>query len=411
MLLKENIRNSPWLTLILSFGAVLLVFCIVLYPDQAFQASLQGLSIWWKLIFPSLLPFLVLSEMMIAFGFVHGLGVLLDPVMKRLFGIPGVGGWALAIGWTAGYPAGAEATAKLRKQQAIDRHEAHRLLALSHVSNPIFIVVVVGVGFLHQPQTGILLGVLHWGSALITGIILHVISPRHTKSSLKDNTTEQSLSSPNNHTPKRRWQLVIEAIEEAHRSDGRTFGKLLGDTVSSAVQRLMMIGGYMMIFSIIAHLFHFLLPFAIEPYWVQGFFEIHLGSYAFSQIQTLSTLVQMALLSGVLAWSGVCAHLQVRSLTQSTDMSHIFFIATRFLHAILAMIITFACWNPLQSLMERVMPTLLPAWSTAKGPTTQWLTQFEGWFAWYVLPIWFIGILALLLLCSGIYSLFRRRHS
>ncbi|OPA77850.1 nucleoside recognition domain-containing protein [Paenibacillus selenitireducens] len=409
--MNKNIRTSPWLTLISSFGAVLLVFCIVLYPDQAFQASLQGLSIWWKLIFPALLPFLVLSEMMIAFGFVHGLGILLDPVMKRLFGIPGVGGWALALGWTAGYPAGAEATAKLRNQQALERHEAHRLLALSHVSNPVFIVVVVGVGFLHQPQTGILLGIFHWGSALLTGIILHIISPRPPRTFLTDDTTVQTLSSPNSHAPKRRWQQIIGAIEEAHRSDGRTFGKLLGDAVTSAVQRLMMIGGYMMIFSIIAKIFHFLLPFTIESYWVQGFFEIHLGSYAFSHIQTLSTLVQMALLSGVLAWSGICAHLQVRSMTQSTDMSHIFFIATRFLHAILAMIITFACWNPLQSLMGRVMPTLLPAWTSAEEPTSHWLTQFQGWFSWYVLPIWFIGILALLMLGSGMFSLFRRRHS
>ncbi len=98
-------------------------------------------------MFPGLLPFLVLSELMLAFGAVHALSSLLDPVMRRGAGMPGTAAWPVALGWTAGYTAGAEATASLRKQQAVSRREGQWLLAVSYMPNPMFMFIVIGAGF------------------------------------------------------------------------------------------------------------------------------------------------------------------------------------------------------------------------------------------------------------------------
>ena len=37
-------------------------------------------------------------------GVVHFLGVLLEPLMRPLFNVPGVGAFALSMGLAAGYP-------------------------------------------------------------------------------------------------------------------------------------------------------------------------------------------------------------------------------------------------------------------------------------------------------------------
>lgn len=405
---KPTPRTSPWLTMVLSFGAIVLVFCIVLYPDQAFQASLQGLSVWWKLIFPTLLPFLVLSEMMIAFGLVHGLGVLLDPVMRRLFGIPGVGGWAFALGWTVGYPAGAEATAKLRQQQALSAQEANRLLSLSHVSNPIFIIVVLGVGFLHQPQTGIIIGLLHWTSAIVTGIILQMLSrtKQSTSSPHFEKNDAQSAAVTDAKADTKRWQLALNAMEQAHQADGRSFGRLLGDAVTAAVQKLMMIGGYIIMFSIVAHVLLTLIPAAIKPAYIQAVLELHIGTYALSNLPQSSAILQMTLLSGALAWSGFCAHLQVRSLTLAAGLNHTYFLISRIMHSMIAMLMTMACWTPLQALFRAVSPTIAPVWDTNSGEA---IPQSAFTFPWYVLPSIFAGILLTLLLLSLCISFAKRR--
>lgn len=108
--------------------AIVLAIAIILSPESSFRASLQGLKLWWTLVFPALLPFLMLSEMLTATGFVHGLGVLLEPVMTRIFRLPGSGGWTLALGMTAGFPAGAGGVQLLHKQGSITDKEAGRWL-------------------------------------------------------------------------------------------------------------------------------------------------------------------------------------------------------------------------------------------------------------------------------------------
>lgn len=85
-------RSTPFIPGIM---AILIAIAIIISPESSFEASLQGLKLWWTLVFPALLPFLMLSEMLTASGFVHGFGVLLEPLMKRSFvcPVPAAGPW------------------------------------------------------------------------------------------------------------------------------------------------------------------------------------------------------------------------------------------------------------------------------------------------------------------------------
>ena len=67
----------------LASAAVLMVASLIIMPEESFEASVRGLDIWLEIVFPSLLPFLIISEMLIAFGVVKFLGVFLEPFMGR----------------------------------------------------------------------------------------------------------------------------------------------------------------------------------------------------------------------------------------------------------------------------------------------------------------------------------------
>lgn len=410
-----NRHDSPIVTVIMGFSAVLLVVCIVLYPDQAFQASLQGLSIWWKLVFPALLPFLVLSEILIAFGWVHALGVLIDPLLRVLFRIPGVGGWAMSLGWTAGYPAGAVAAVKLRQQKALSRQEAQRLLALSHVSNPVFMIVVVGVGFLHQAELGLMIAIVHWSSIVITGLLLRWFAPPSPEPAPERAALARSASVKGGMFA--RVRRMIEAMRDAHRQDGRSFGKLLGEAVGSAVQTLLMVGGYMMIFSVVIQVVRLAVPQEISRYAINGLFEINLGAHAVSTAPFASQMWQMALLGAILAWSGISAHLQVRSITRATDLSYASFLGARLLHAAVAFVLTFALWQPLQRLVGgnvRSLTTLYApqSWDASReaaAPLTESLFRALTAVQPYALLLWLILLLSLMIVLSAAIAAFRPR--
>lgn len=91
--------------------------------------------------------FFIVSEILIGFGVVHFLGVLLEPFMRPLFKVPGIGGFVWAMGMASGYPAGAKLTARLRQQQQLSAIEAERLVSFTNSSNPLFIFGAISVGF------------------------------------------------------------------------------------------------------------------------------------------------------------------------------------------------------------------------------------------------------------------------
>lgn len=106
---KRELASLVW-----TCGALLLVACLVVYPQAVFMASQRGLKAWWEIVFPALLPFFIGTELLIGFGVVRFMGVLLEPVMRPLFNLPGAASFVVAVGFTSGFPIGSAITAQLR---------------------------------------------------------------------------------------------------------------------------------------------------------------------------------------------------------------------------------------------------------------------------------------------------------
>ncbi|WP_302621267.1 nucleoside recognition domain-containing protein, partial [Bacillus amyloliquefaciens] len=120
---------SKFHTFLISLFFIFLTATVISHPQASFEASKTGLSMWWEVVFPSLLPFFILSELLIGFGIVKFVGLLLEPFMRPIFRVPGVGGFVLAMGMASGNPAGAKLTARLRQDKQISRVEAERLVS------------------------------------------------------------------------------------------------------------------------------------------------------------------------------------------------------------------------------------------------------------------------------------------
>ncbi|GGG12732.1 nucleoside recognition domain-containing protein [Paenibacillus abyssi] len=327
-------------TVILGMISLWLVASIVQQPDEAFHAALQGLSVWWNIVFPGLLPFLVLAELMLAFGAIHALSALLDPIMRRMLGLPGAAAWAIALGWTAGNTAGAEAVALLRKRQAVSRSEGQWLLALSHMPSPMFMLVVIGAGFLHHPPLGAFIAITVWISAMLGGALMLLLPrPARSASSFMIDNRSESL-----------FKRAGRAMMAGRREDGRSFGKVLGDAVTSGVQKLMTIGGLMIVCSLLVRLLQLSLPDHLSFLAFSGLYESHLGAYSASLLSLpLGTPLALAAIAAVLSWGGWSSLLQANSVIAGTDLRFIPFVLARALHAVIAFGMAMLLWKPFQA--------------------------------------------------------------
>ncbi|MCU6712304.1 hypothetical protein M6D81_26745 [Paenibacillus sp. J5C_2022] len=354
-------------TIMIAVLSIALVCSIILQPDASFQASLQGLAVWWNLIFPGVLPFLVLYEIMLAFGLVHALGALLSPLTSRLFRLPGEAGLALMLGFLGGYTAGTDATAALRKRQRITRSQAERLLAYAHMPNPLFMLVVVGAGFLHRPMTGVVIAAAVWLSAL--WLLL-------ATSLLPGKSDPLANGRAGNEAATGLLRSASSAMEAARKQDGRSFGTVLGEAVSSGVQKLLVIGGFILFAAVLAKLCEPLLApmLTAVPFLGSALFESHLGAYAASDWQQHTDAVTgAAVIAATLAWSGFGGILQAAHSASGTDLRLLPFMAHRIVHAVHAALFVFLLWKPLSLLSQYLggsyaLPTSTSPAGTTTGP-------------------------------------------
>lgn len=319
----------------------LLAIAMFYYPQEVVLSAADGLSLWWKFVLPALLPFFILSELLMGAGFVHFLGVLLEPIMRPVFRLPGQASFVLAMSFTSGIPIGAVLTSKLRQQNAVTREEGERLLAFTSNPSPGFMFGAVASSMMGKPGLGVVLaGSVYLGNLLV-GILFRFY--RMKKS-------EELLSGPPS------LKMAYQELQRAQIQDNRPFGQLLGDAIRQSVNTILLVGGFITIFSVLVHMLEVLRITMSLGYLLQllssgaitlpavsaivnGFLETTLGCR--TTINAFSTLhLQVGILAALLGWGGLSVFAQVASFTSTTDLRFTPFVVGRAMHAMFAFILS-----------------------------------------------------------------------
>ncbi|QKY68943.1 sporulation integral membrane protein YlbJ [Lentibacillus sp. CBA3610] len=340
-------------TIFLAGITVSIAISLIKYPDQSLEASIRGLNMWWEVVFPSLLPFFITAELLISFGFVKFLGVLCEPIMRPLFNVPGAGSFAWAMGMTSGYPTGAKISARLREEKQLTRIEAERLVSFTNASSPLFIFGAISVGFFYDVKLGIVFAASHYIGNALVGICMRFYGRKAEK-----NTTKSA----------KKKVSIIRAFQEMHRTrlnDPRPFGKIIGDAVVNSIQTLMMVGGFIILFSVFTKLLYivgvtpaiaswfqyilqiFTLPIDLALPLLSGLFEITLGASQVSQEESANLMEKIIVVSFILGFNGLSVQAQVASILAPTDIRFAPYFFARILHGVFAAILTVFFYTPL----------------------------------------------------------------
>ncbi|HEY8875415.1 MAG TPA: sporulation integral membrane protein YlbJ [Desulfosporosinus sp.] len=361
----------------------LLALGMFIYPQEVLSSAAGGLVLWWRFVLPALLPFFILSELLMAAGFVHFLGVLLESFMRPVFRLPGKTAFVVAMGYTSGFPMGAVLTARLRQAGEITRVEGERLLAFTNNPSPGFMFGAVASGMLGKPTLGIILTSSIYLANLLVGFLFRFYratpGPRHA-------TRLPSF--------KQAWQ----EMKDAQSKDNRAIGQILSDAIKQSITTVLMVAGFMAFFSVIlrllniwhvteflANLVHIVIKGISIPIlqaFFNGLFEMTLGCQG--TIQAISELNhQVALLALLMGWSGLSVFAQVAGFISETDLRFSPFVVARTLQGIIALGL-----SQLFLLVTKVPTSAL----VLQIPSTSVLF----WNTWQASSFVFIGIMGLL---------------
>jgi len=265
------------------------------------------------------------------------LGILLEPIMRPLFNVPGCGSFALAMGITSGYPVGAKLTAKMREEKLLTKTESERLLSFTNNSGPLFIVGAVAVGMFNTPKIGFILLFCHILACITVGIFFRFYGCKKTSGKNPECSN-----------------ILKKFKKELANTQSVNIGEILGDSIRSSINTILTIGGFIILFSVIINLLletgviniaaaflSLLFPLSgisreIISSVLSGFFEITTGINMISKLEGISFAQQLSAISLILGWAGLSVHFQVYSIISKTDISIKPYLFGKLMHGLFA---------------------------------------------------------------------------
>lgn len=117
---------------------IYLVFLLLRFPTLSLQYASVGLNLWFQKMIPTLLPFMILSGILIRMNLTEGFVRLIHPFLRLIFRTSPNGSYTLIMGFLCGFPMGARIIGELYGTGKLSKWEAERLLAFCNNIGPIY---------------------------------------------------------------------------------------------------------------------------------------------------------------------------------------------------------------------------------------------------------------------------------
>ena len=344
---------------------------LVLFTQNNFNAAKKGLRLWANNVVPSLFPFFVAVELLNHTNLIYFLSIKLDKYMKPIFNLPGVASFPFVMGLISGYPVGAKIVSDLYSNNLCTKKEAERMLAFTNNSGPLFIIGTVGCSFYSNTSIGILLLVSHILSSISVGIILGIISrinsinifnrpniKHHNVNHIESNHNNYYNSNYNNRSNVKSQSAPTNNFSSLLQDDIKfsELGGILGSAIVSGIKSILMIGGFVTIFSVLLSILNKTKILTIISYFISnifhikpdyivglltGFLEFTNGLYKISTIHSKMLSVNLILSSFIIGFGGISVTLQVLNIISKNKLSIKTYIIGKLLHGVISALYTF----------------------------------------------------------------------
>lgn len=275
--------------------------------DCSCSLALEGLNLWFLKMIPALLPFMILSGLLIGLDLSDSFASFFSPVLRPLFRLSDSCLYCIVIGFLCGFPMGARVCAQSYERKKISRREATLLLSFCNNIGPVYFTGYV----LHLfPAKRIWISFLGmYGIPMLYGIFLrHTLFrsiPLSGRTSARINQQFIGGSAP-------------DASAAGHNSGVLSMGCIfsqLNASILSALDAITVLGGYMIFCNLLNLLPMLFLGNGSQITRLLGpFFEITSGLARLAPTEYIFAYI-------LLPFGGLSCIAQTYSCIRNTDLS------------------------------------------------------------------------------------------
>lgn len=310
---EEYVAHHPKLPLIPIAALCLLLF----FPSLSVKGASGGLLLWFNVVLPTLAPFIICTQMITALGGVELFMAPFGPLSKRLFSLSLSGSYILLCGLLCGYPLGAKMCADFKKRGAVSEEEASSLLAICNHPSPMFLLGYVR-SQLPLPISPSLLLLCLYLPILPLSFLSRRLYSGGTKQGKPRHAQPASRSLPDRQDP----SIAPKKLT-------------LEDAIASTCETMVIIGGYIMLFSILAEWIQTLpLLSPSSRALLTGLAEITTGIHSLcTSLPAAHTALPVIC---AVAFGGFSGIFQTKSVIKDSGLSILHYIGWKGLHACLS---------------------------------------------------------------------------
>ena len=211
-------------------SVVAVILLIIFTPAAVSEGAQSGLKLWFYALIPALLPYMIISNIVIKSGLSMDLSFITLPV-TRLLRIPDTASYCILSGIFFGYPACAVNACMLVEENRLDRESACLCACAFNNLSPGFIMGYFCIGTLKNKSYIPVVFALFYISLLLSTILIRILffgKTAPTTGNIRDNKDRENIPGAS------------------------VSGKnLLTDAIKISLVNMAVLGGYVIIFSII----------------------------------------------------------------------------------------------------------------------------------------------------------------
>ncbi len=293
-------------------ATVILLFIVMLIlPGEVFEGACSGLLLWFNSVLPTLLPFIIVSGLLIKTRAVDWIVRITGPVLCPVFGVTHYGSFAVITGFLCGYPMGSKVTCDLLKEGHISQGEARYLLSFCNNASPVFIISYLVLQNLSEEKLVYPALLILMGSPVLASFLFRRLWK--TKGSTGDKVShfvDKSAISVDNPARHAENFSIPHGVEN-----------IVDTCIMNGFEMITKVGGYIMLFSILMSLAersgikHFLFRFLLLPS-----LEITSGISLLCE-GALSKQAAFFLCMTCTSFGGFCAAAQTSCMISGTGLS------------------------------------------------------------------------------------------
>lgn len=278
---------------IITLFCICLLLFLLVHPEEALLSAKDGMSLWLNVMIPTLLPFLILTGILLKTGNIPQLLEPLAPFWKHFFGISPAGAYVLILGFLCGYPMGAKLAHDLYINHQISQREGEYLLTFSCNASPAFIFSYLSQNILEGkiPPHSLLL-ILLSADFVCMLFFRFLVYHGNTVSSVKPEYRKK----------------------ETYQQDST--GVILDVSIMSGFETITRLGGYILIFSLLFTGFYHYWPFCSQnKILLTSPIELTTGLHQIAQ-SAFSWKIKYITSMTLTAFGGFCVMFQTKSVLE-----------------------------------------------------------------------------------------------